>query len=76
MNDHPQEITLYDGKLVLFQREDVQSAVWHARMSFPKHHKGYVHRSTNKTDLEDAKLKARNIADTWAYKLDYINRPT
>ena len=22
---------------------------------------------------EDAKLKARNIADTWAYKLDYIN---
>jgi hypothetical protein len=58
MNDHPQEITLYDGKLVLFQREDVQSAVWHARMSFPKHHKGYVHRSTNKTDLEDAKLKA------------------
>ena len=58
MSEHPKEIKLHDGKIVLYQRDDVQSAVWHARMSFPKQHKGYVHRSTNKTDLEEAKLSA------------------
>ena len=70
MNDHPKEVRLHDDQIVLYQREDVESAVWHARMSFPKKYKGWVRRTTNKTNLEEAKLSAVMLYAEFTQRLE------
>ena len=49
-----QQHVIADGKITLYQREDVKVGLWHCRM-IVKGHRGYVRRSTGETDLEKAK---------------------
>jgi len=48
------QVKIADGRITLYQRDDVKDGVWQCRMSV-KDHKGYIRRSTGKSDLDAAK---------------------
>ena len=47
-------ITIANGDITLYTRDDVKDGVWQCRMSL-KGHRGYIRRSTQETDIERAK---------------------
>ena len=54
------QLVLNDGQITLYQRDDVQDLTWHMRIR-NENKRGYVRRSTGKTDLEQAKIEALTL---------------
>ena len=54
------QVKIADGRITLYQRDDVKDGQWQCRMSV-KGHKGYVRRSTGETDLDKAKERSLQI---------------
>ena len=54
------QVQIADKRITLYQRDDVKDGVWQCRVSV-KGHKGYVRRSTGKTDLDKAKERSLQI---------------
>ena len=54
------QYVLADGKITLYQRDDVKGSVWQCRILI-KGNRGYVRRSTGETELERAKEVALQI---------------
>jgi integrase len=48
------QYVIADGKITLYQRDDVKDGIWQCRMTI-KGNRGYVRRSTGETNLEKAK---------------------
>ena len=48
------QYVIADGKITLYQRDDVKDGIWQCRMNI-KGNRGYVRRSTGETSLEKAK---------------------
>ena len=48
------QYVIADGKITLYQRDDVKGGIWQCRMVI-KGNRGYVRRSTGETSLEKAK---------------------
>jgi hypothetical protein len=55
---HQQDIA--DGKITLYQSDDVKDGIWQCRMVI-KGNRGYVRRSTGETSLEKAKVVSLQI---------------
>jgi len=54
------QVQIANGRITLYQRDDVKDGVWQCHMSV-KGHKGYVRRSTGETDLDKAKERSLQI---------------
>ena len=54
------QLVFNDGQITLYQRDDVQDLTWHMRIR-NENKRGYVRRSTGKTDLEQAKIEALTL---------------
>ena len=54
------QLVFNDGQITLYQRDDVQDLTWHMRIR-NENKRGYVRRSTGKTDLEQAKIEALTV---------------
>lgn len=54
------QYVIADGKITLYQRDDVKDGIWQCRMTI-KGNRGYVRRSTGETSLEKAKEVALQI---------------
>lgn len=54
------QVTIADGQITLYQRDDVKHGQWHCRMSL-KGQTGYIRRTTDQIDLDKAKERALEI---------------
>ena len=54
------QIKIADGRITLYQRDDVKDGLWHCRITM-KGIRGYIRRSTGKSELDAAKTVAIKI---------------
>ena len=54
------QVKIADDRITLYQRDDVKNGLWHCRITM-KGVRGYIRRSTGKTDYNDAKTVAIKI---------------
>ena len=54
------QVSIADGQITLYRRDDVRDALWQCRIKM-KGHRGYIRRSTGQKELEKAEQAAWQI---------------
>ena len=64
------QVSIADGQITLYRRDDVRDALWQCRIKM-KGHRGYIRRSTGQKELEKAEQAAWQILGELTKRIAY-----